>query len=398
MIARKQIDIGWGDIAYAMAAGCGLTRELAAPAGALLACRADSLVCLAVRSGFDLLLAELAWPAGSEVLVSAITIPDMTRILREHGLVPVPVDIDPETLAVDEAALDAARTPRTKAVLVAHLFGSHLVLGRIADWAHAHGLLMLEDCAQAFTADGFVGHEASNVRMFSFGPIKTATALGGAVLLVQDAALLDRLRRRHATWPVQSTGAFLRRVLKFACFHPLLLSWTYGAIMAAVRLAGRDPDVVITQLGRGFAGGDFFQKLRHRPCEALVRLLEHRLATYDANRVRRRAAAGERVLMRLATVRPLGAQAPNRTHWLFPLRVRDRAALMRRLAREGFDTTCASSSLYAVPGDNGHPAPPAATAAMSHVLYVPVYAEMGPARLDRLADLLNELAQPPESS
>ena len=55
-------------------------------------------MCLSVRSGWDLLLHVLAWPAGSEVIVSAITHPDMIRILRAHGLVPVPVDVDLDTL------------------------------------------------------------------------------------------------------------------------------------------------------------------------------------------------------------------------------------------------------------------------------------------------------------
>ena len=56
-------------------------------------------MCLSVRSAWDLLLHVLAWPAGSEVIVSAITHPDMITILRAHGLVPVPVDVDLDTLA-----------------------------------------------------------------------------------------------------------------------------------------------------------------------------------------------------------------------------------------------------------------------------------------------------------
>ncbi|GMF56664.1 unnamed protein product [Phytophthora fragariaefolia] len=61
-------------------------------------------------TGFDLLLQTLKLPAGSEVLCSAITIPDMIYVLRYHGLVPVPVDLDPETLAVDMEALKKAVT------------------------------------------------------------------------------------------------------------------------------------------------------------------------------------------------------------------------------------------------------------------------------------------------
>jgi len=395
MIARKRIDIGWGDFAHAAGACCGLVRRPAAGGAALLTRRADALVCLSVRSGFDLLLAELALPAGSEVLVSAITIPDMTRILIEHELVPVPVDVDPETLDVDPCSLAARLTPATRAVLVAHLFGSHLALRDVIGWAHDRGLLVLEDCAQAFTADDFAGHEASDVRMFSFGTIKTATALGGGVLLVKDATLLARLRQRHEAWPVQPTGQYFRKILKFAFFRPLLLPPLYGILMRAIRLLGRDPDAMITRLGRGFAGGNFFERLRHRPCAALVDLIDHRLATYDAGRVRQRAAAGERVLARLKTLRPVGAQAADRTHWLFPLRAPNRKELMPRLARAGFDATCASSSLFALPDVPGHPAPRAATAAMAQVLYIPVYHEMGPARLDRLADLLNEIAETP---
>ena len=61
-------------------------------------------------TGFDLLLQTLRLPAGSEVLCSAITIPDMIHVLRHHNLVPVPVDVDFETLAVDGDALERAVT------------------------------------------------------------------------------------------------------------------------------------------------------------------------------------------------------------------------------------------------------------------------------------------------
>lgn len=61
---------------------------------------------IAYSTGFELLLQTLQLPRGSLVLCSAITIPDMLYILRYHGLVPVPVDLSPETLAMDIDVLD----------------------------------------------------------------------------------------------------------------------------------------------------------------------------------------------------------------------------------------------------------------------------------------------------
>lgn len=398
MNARKRIDATCGDIAHGLLACAGLARSARdhdAAGRPLLHARPESLTFLSVRSGFDLLLTELAWPADDEVLVTAITIPDMSRILREHGLRPVPVDLAPDTLAPDEAALDRAVTPRTRAVLVAHLFGARLDLDRILAWAHARGLLVLEDCAQAYAADGFHGHTSSDVRMFSFGTIKTATAFGGGLFLVRDAALHERLAQRHIHWPVQSTWSYAKRLLKFGAFLPLQSPCAYGFLFRTIRFFGGDPDQVITGLSRGFAGGDFFKKLRRQPCPALRSLIAHRLATYDPTRVHRRANAGEFMLSRLENVRPLGARAANRTHWLFPLRVQNPDELMRHLWLAGFDATRASSSLHALPPEAGQSAP-AANAAMRDVLYVPVYPEMGERRLETLAALLNAHARPAE--
>lgn len=399
MIPRKQLDASPVDVGYGLLACAGLARRgyhQDSAARPLLSTRTDSLLFLSVRSGFDLLLSELRWAEGDEVLMSAITIPDISRILREHGLRPVPVDLNPATLAVDEDALERAITPRTRAVLVAHLFGARLPLDRVIAKAHARGLLVLEDCAQAYTADGFDGHPASDVRMFSFGTIKTATAFGGGVLLVRDPALHTRLAERHTRWPVQSTGAYARRLLKFGAFLPLQHPWTYGVLFKTIRLLGGDPDQVITELGRGFSGGNFFERLRHQPCAALRLLLSRRLATYNPARVQRRADAGEFLLARLQRVRPLGADAARRTHWLYPLCVKNAGELMPLLWRAGFDATRASSSLHALPAEAGRDAP-LAQAAMRDVLYVPVYAAMGERRLAELAALLNERALPPDA-
>jgi dTDP-4-amino-4,6-dideoxygalactose transaminase len=357
--------------------------------------RPESLVCLSVRSGFDLLLGALAWPAGDEVLVSAITIPDMSRILREHGLQPVPVDLDLATLAPDLAALERAVTPRTRAVLVAHLFGSRLPLDSLIAWAHARGLEVWEDCAQAFTADGFEGHAAADVRMFSFGTIKTATAFGGGIFLINDGGLRARLVERHQQWPQQSAGAYARKLLKLSLYIMVQRPWLYGAVFRVIRWLGRDPDQVIMDFGRGFSGGIFFTKLRHRPSAALLQFLARRLAAAEAATVRGRAEAGEFLLAQLQGAQPIGARAEHRTHWLFPLRVKNADALLPVLWAAGFDATRASSSLHALP-DGGGARAPRAQAAMSEVVYVPAYAAMGKRRLAQLAALLNAHAQAAE--
>ena len=190
MWARKRIDIGWRDLlaaaGYALFPGSRATAQQSAEQ--VWPGSDDVIACLSVRSGLDLMLGQLGLPAGSEVLVSAVTIEDMVTILRHHGLVAVPIDVNPADMSPSLNDIDRAITPRTKAILIAHLFGTRLPLQPFAGKAKEHGLLLWEDCAQAF--DGcYAGHPEADAVMFSFGPIKTATALGGGLLRVESHAM-----------------------------------------------------------------------------------------------------------------------------------------------------------------------------------------------------------------
>ncbi|MCA1675769.1 MAG: DegT/DnrJ/EryC1/StrS family aminotransferase, partial [Actinobacteria bacterium] len=92
---RHRIDASLADALFALGAAVLIRRRRNG-----LDVRA-AMVCLSVRSAFDLFLTAIDLPEGDEVLVTAITHPDMVRILELHRLVPVPVDIDPESLAPD---------------------------------------------------------------------------------------------------------------------------------------------------------------------------------------------------------------------------------------------------------------------------------------------------------
>src|SRR5262249_55618089 len=150
-------------------------------------------------------------PANSEVICSALNIPGMVAIARHHGLVPVPVDLDLETLAPDLDLMRQAITPRTRAIVIAHLYGNHVPLAPIVDLARRHGLLLIEDAAEVFDGS-YRGHPDADVALFSFGPLKTATALAGGVLVARDPELLARLRLEHERWPVQSYWDYFKRL------------------------------------------------------------------------------------------------------------------------------------------------------------------------------------------
>ncbi|MEN8162272.1 MAG: DegT/DnrJ/EryC1/StrS family aminotransferase, partial [Myxococcota bacterium] len=181
MRARMRLDIGWSDLASGLAAcfASGAPARRAYEIENRWSEDDDALACLSVRSGLDLYLAAAELPPGSEVLVSALTIPDVPRILEQRGLVPVPVDLDPSMLAPGIVELENARTPRTRALLLAHLFGERLAVEPFAAFARERGLELWEDCAQTYSGDGYRGHDAAALALFSFGTIKTATGLGG---------------------------------------------------------------------------------------------------------------------------------------------------------------------------------------------------------------------------
>ncbi len=410
MWSRKRIDIGWRDLLFAARHSLGGGQREAArnEAERVWSPANDTLACLSVRSGFDLLWTELNLPAGCEILMSAVTIRDMARVVEEHSLVPVPIDLNPSTMAPDPDMIRKAITPQTRAIVVAHLFGAILDLTQVAAIAKEHGLLLIEDCAQAFDGDRYHGHSGSNVVMFSFGPIKTATALAGGLLVVRDPALLARMRTTHATWPEQPQGEFLRRVRTYAMLKLISGRLAFGCLVTACRLLRRDYDVMLNGSVRNFPVEGFFASLRRQPCSGLLRLLARRISTFDTQRQDQRAALGRLVeaaiqdgtrrirssaTVATATEILIPSAAANRhTWWVFPICVPNAAPVIQALRAAGYDATCGSQlQPVPAPADRGELTATQAADVVRQMMFLPFYPEMNDAAAARMGQIVAEV-------
>ncbi len=372
MRPRLVLDIGWSDL-LAGVGTCAFAGARERRAQALESSfGGNALAVLSVRSAFDLYLAARAFPEGSEVLVSALTIPDMPKVLRGHGLVPVPVDLDPSTLAPSRASLERAVTARTRALLVAHLFGSRFDMQAIVDFARPRKLEVWEDGAQAFTGDDWRGHPESDLVLWSFGTIKTATALGGGVARVRDGKTLERMGELAAAWPLQSRAHFAGKTAKALVLKALGTRALFTPFARVLALLGKDRDEFLHGIVRGFPGPDFFTAIRKRPSAPLLALLERRLASGVDSRVELRARAGKALEARLPDALGLaGARAPVKTHWVFALRSQEPERLVERLRAAGFDAT-RRSSLRVVEAPSGRASASEASALLEEVVFVPL--------------------------
>jgi dTDP-4-amino-4,6-dideoxygalactose transaminase len=321
----------------------------------------------------------------------------MVRIIRGHGLRAVPVDIDPRTLAPLPSALEAALTRRTRVVLVAHLFGGYVDLDIVAGFAKEHGLILVEDCAQAFQGPGQVGGTTADVSMYSFGTLKTSTALGGAVLRMRDHDVLRKMRRTLAHYPVQRRASYMKKLLISLGLVTVTRPRPYGLLAQLCTWLDADLDAIVNRAVRAFPSGEperaFHRRLRQRPCKPLVAVLARRLGSFDQERLAVRSAAGERFAhkLRIADVHP-GGRSLRRTHWLFPVVVQDPGSLILELRTRGLDASRATSSIAVVDAPAGHSPPAHARRMMSGVVFLPVYPELPPRVLDGMVDVVNDCA------
>ncbi len=165
----------------------------------------DAKFCVGVGNGTDSLwfsLLALGVGPGDEVITAPMTFMATTEAITYAGAKPVFVDIDPLTFTIDVTRIEAAITPRTKAIIPVHLFGQCADMDPIMAIARKHNLVVIEDAAQAQGAvykgrkAGSIGHAGS----FSFYPGKNLGAWGEAgAITTSDPALRERLQmyREH---------------------------------------------------------------------------------------------------------------------------------------------------------------------------------------------------------
>ena len=187
----------------------------------------EGLHCIAVNSataGLHLALEALGIGPGDEVITTTHTFTATAEVVRYLGADVKLVDIDPATLNIDPALVEAAITPATRAIIPVHYAGLAADMPAILALAQRHGLKVVEDAAHALpstSAGARVGTLASAATVFSFYANKTITTGEGGMLVTRDAELARRARvmRLHG----MSRDAFDR-------FTAKVPSWYYEIV------------------------------------------------------------------------------------------------------------------------------------------------------------------------
>lgn len=146
--------------------------------------------CIGVGSGLDALtlsVRALGIGAGDEVIVPANTYIATVLAITANGATPVFVEPD-DCFTLDAARIEAAITPKTRAIMVVHLYGQAAQMDAICRIAKAHGLRLVEDCAQSHGAKfgGTMTGAFGDAGCFSFYPTKNLGAFGDAGAVVTD--------------------------------------------------------------------------------------------------------------------------------------------------------------------------------------------------------------------
>jgi dTDP-4-amino-4,6-dideoxygalactose transaminase len=303
-------------------------------------------------SALHLALVGLGIGSGDEVITAANTFIATTEAVSHAGAAFHLADINPVTFNIDVSALEAAITPKTKAIIPVHLYGQAADMDAINDLARRRGLVVIEDACQAQGAE-YKGRRAGSLARagaFSFYPAKNLGAYGDAgIVTTDDQGLAERIRlyanhgRRGAT--DHSVEGFNARL---------------DGIQAAV-LSAKLPHL------------PKWNDLRHKAAERYDKLL-----------------AG------LKLVTPREAPGAKHIYHLYVIRVKDRDRVKREL--EGKGVYCGLH--YPIPlhlldayKRIGKPAGsyPATEAAAAEILSLPMFAEISAEQQQYVADCLKEI-------
>jgi dTDP-4-amino-4,6-dideoxygalactose transaminase len=289
--------------------------------------------------------------AGDEVITVPMTFIATAAAIRYAGATPVFVDVDPVTLTMDPSQIEAAITPRTKAILPVHLYGHPADMDPICAIARQHNLVVIEDCAQAHGAiyKGRTVGGIGDYGCFSFYPSKNLGACGEGGMVVTNSDRANEDLRMLRDWGQKTKG-----------YHDIP-AFNY-------RL-------------EGIQGAILDVKLRHLPKWTELR--------------RSHAGFYDRKLAGLDLTLPHQAAYASHVYHLYVVQVEDRAAWTKELEAQGIHT----GVHYALPvhlqkafQDLNYKAGsfPVAERASETVVSIPMFPELTQEQLDLVAKVVRQ--------
>lgn len=160
-----------------------------------------AVACANGTDALFLIMAALGIGKGDEVITTPFTFFATVECIAHTGATPVFVDIEPGTYNMDIAQVEAAITPRTKAIMPVHIFGQCVDMDPLLEIAERHGLVVVEDACQAIGAT-YKGRKAGSLARaaaFSFFPSKNLGCAGDGGIITTDDEDLAKAARKMAS-------------------------------------------------------------------------------------------------------------------------------------------------------------------------------------------------------
>ena len=300
------------------------------------------------RYGFHLLLQGWGIGAGDEVIMPALTYFAIPALAVATGATPVFADVGLRSHVLDPESFRAAITPKTKAVVPTHLFGTPCDMAAINAIAAEHGIKVIEDVAQATGSryQGAMAGSLGDAAYYTFGLTKNITTLSGAMITTNDADLASSVRstmeratygQRRASAKEALTGAAM-----MVATHPLVYPFTvHPAVVLGNRL-GKDP--IHERFGEAERRYDVvpehYQKARPRAVQAAVGLKQlERLSSLNGARIRNGRFLDEGLANVPGLTVPEYPQGSEPIYMSFVVHHANRDGLAAGLRRRGVDTT-----------------------------------------------------------
>lgn len=183
---------------------------------------------MSCTAALHLALLALNIGAGDEVITTPMTFIATANAILHAGATPVLVDVEPTTGNIDVNLIEAAITPRTRAIIVVHLYGHLCDMTALRQIADKHQLKIIEDAAHCLEGarDGIKPGQLGDAVCFSFYATKSITCGEGGAIGLNDAALADQVRKLALHG--MSRGAADRYHGRYQHWDMELLGWKYN--------------------------------------------------------------------------------------------------------------------------------------------------------------------------